>query len=119
MPVMLPVLDQQGQFRWIEPLECIDRRLEGAVWDCDGSMLNGKWKAFTVAGFGIAVVPQIGDLLPYELGWAPSWCSTAAAEVWAVQVILTQCPFPPQMRTDCMAIIATALAGTTVATHHP
>ena len=62
---------------------------------------------------------MLGDLLAYGLGCPPSWCATAAAaEAWAVQVIITLCPFAPQIRTDCMAIVTTALAGTTAATHH-
>ncbi len=35
-----------------------------------------------------------------------------------MQVVLEQCPFPPQIRTDCMALLATARSGTARATHH-
>ena len=62
---------------------------------------------------------QEGDLLAYGLGWPPTWCATAAAaEAWALQVVLENCPFPPQMRTDCMAILTTARSGSAQATHH-
>ena len=72
-----------------------------------------------MTGFGIAVVSKLGDLFAYGLGWPPSWCSmAAAADAWAVQVVLTECPFPLHMRTDCMAAITTALAGAKAATHH-
>ena len=102
--------DQRGQLRWLMPLRP-DQRFDDAVWYRDGSMLNGRWKALRATGFGIAVVSKQGDLLAYGLGCPPSWCSTAAAaEVWAVQVILTLCPFAPQMHTDCMAIITIAVA---------
>ena len=85
--------DQHGQFRWLMPVASDDQRLDDVVWYCDGSMLNGRRKAVKATGFGIAVVSKHGDLLAYGLGRPPSWCSTAAAaEVWAVQVILTLCP---------------------------
>ena len=79
------------------------------------------WKVdpIRVTGFGLAVVCKEGHLLAYGMGWPPTWCSTAAAaEAWALQVALTQCPFPPQLRTDCMALLTTARYGTTKATHH-
>ncbi len=72
-----------------------------------------------VTGFGIAVVSETGHLLTYGLGWPPSWCSTAAAaEAWALQVVIKFCPFPPQLRTDCMALLTTVSNGTAKATHH-
>ena len=93
--------------------------MDAAIWYCDGSMLNGRWEPLRFTGFGIAVVSDTGDLLAYGLGWPPSWCDTAAAaEAWALQVVLTLCPFPPQTRTDCMALLTTAKFGTASATHH-
>jgi hypothetical protein len=110
---------QEGEFRWLKPLDQDDHRIDDATWYCDGSMLNGKWSELRVTGFGIAVVSSEGDLLAHGVGWPPSWCATAAAaEVWAVQVVLAQCPFPPKIRTDCMSILTTAMAGTKAATHH-
>jgi hypothetical protein len=103
---------QQGEFTWLAEPDISDPRADQATWYCDGSMLHGKWKPLRVTGFGIAVVSQEGDLLAYGLGWPPTWCAiAAAAEVWALQVVLENCPFPPQMRTDCMAILTTARGG--------
>ena len=82
-------------------------------------MLLGKWRPLRVTGYGIAVVAADGSLLGYGLGWPPSWCTTAAAaEAWALSIVLTQVPFPPQLRTDCLALLHTARAGTRRATHH-
>ena len=79
--------DQHGQFRWLLQADPNDQRLHDATWYCDGSMLNGRWKAIRATGFGIAVVSMLGVLLAYGLGCPPSWCATAAAaEAWAVQV---------------------------------
>ena len=108
----------EGEFRWLaDPHnhpEC-----GSATWYFDGSMLLGKWKPLRCTGFGTAVVTPTGTLLGYGLGWPPSWCTTAAAaEAWALGVVLTQCPFPPQMRTDCMALLHTAKLGTAKAVHH-
>ena len=33
-------------------------------------------------------------------------------------VVVNQCPFVPPIRTDCHALLSTALAGTASATHH-
>ena len=110
---------QDGQFAWLVAPDHNDPCLTNATWYCDGSMLNGKWQALRATGFGIAVVSLEGDLLAYGLGWPPTWCSTAAAaEAWALQTVLRECPFPPQMRTDCMSLLTTARLGSAKATHH-
>ena len=58
-----------------------------------------------------------GDLLGFGRGTPPHWCTTAAAaEAWALQEVLAQCPFPPQMRTDCQALLATVTGGVQRAT---
>ena len=65
------------------------------------------------------MVSEQGDLLAYGLGWPPTWCSTAAsAEAWALHTVLDVCPFPPQLRTDCMALLSAAASGTARVTHH-
>ena len=63
--------DQHGQFRRLLEADPHDQRLLDAVWYCDGSMLNGRWKALRATGFGIAVVAISGDLLAYGLGCPP------------------------------------------------
>ena len=108
---------QDGQFRWLLEPNPNDPDLQEAVWYCDGSLLFGKHKEIRVTGFGLAVATKSGRLLGYGLGWPPSWCATAAAaEAWAMHTVLDLCPFPPQMRTDCLALLQTAQAGTSQAT---
>jgi hypothetical protein len=110
---------QHGTFQWLDQPSDDDPRLVDATWYCDGSLLDGKWKALRCAGFGIVVVSATGDLLGYGLGWPPSWCTTAAAaEAWALQFVVDYCPFVPAIRTDCQALVTTAASGTPSATHH-
>ena len=79
--------------------------------------VNVKWQMAGAASHWFRYRSFV--LLAYGLGWPPTWCTTAAtAEAWALQVVLQQCPFPPQMRTDCMSLLSTARAGTAKTTHH-
>ena len=108
----------EGDFRWITDPHS-NPEASKAIWYFDGSMLFGRCRLLRSTGFGIAVVSELGSLLGYGLGWPPSWCTTAAAaEAWALSVVLVQCPFPPQMRTDCLALLTTAQMGTHKALHH-
>ncbi len=108
----------EGEFRWIADPHS-SSEASSATWYFDGSMLLGKCKPLRTTGFGIAVVSTDGSLLGYGLGWPPFWCTTAAAaEAWALGVVLVQCPFPPEMRTDCLALLTTARMGTHKAVHH-
>jgi len=87
--------------------------MEEAVWYFDGSMLNGKWLPLRATGFGIAAVARDGQLLACGRGSPPHWCATAAAaEAWALLQVLRLLPFPPEMRTDCQALLHT-IHGTT------
>ncbi len=112
------IRDQSGEFSWLVSPHG-HASLDEAIWYFDGSMLMGKWRPFRVTGYGIAVVTTDGTLIGYGFGWPPSWCTTAAAaEAWALSTVLTQVPFPPQMRTDCLSLLHTAREGTSKATHH-
>ena len=94
-----------------------DQRLDEAIWYFDGSLLYGKWPELRCTGFGIVVVAADGELLAYGAGAPPNWCTTAAAaEAWALQEVLLTCPVPPQMRTDCQALLGTLRAGVEQAT---
>ncbi len=108
--VPAPVRQQEGSFRWLRhPGATEDSK---ATWYFDGSMLNGRWKPLRATGFGIAIVAPDGSLLGYGYGTPPHWCRTAAAaEAWALQVVLTSTPFPPSMRTDCLSLLRTAEGG--------
>ena len=106
--VPAPPSQGEGSFSWlVQPRETAE--LENAVWYFDGSLQHGKWRLFRSTGFGIIVVSHTGTLLGYGKGTPPHWCRTAAAaEAWALQVILAHCPFPPEMRTDCLSLLRTA-----------
>lgn len=109
IPVQRP--KQEGDFFWLLQPSLDDPAIDAAVWYFDGSMLNGKWLPLRSTGFGIAVVSKQGKLLGCGRGSPPHWCATAAAaEAWALQEVLAMLPFPPEMRTDCQALLKT-LAG--------
>ena len=92
---------QVGMFQWLAAPDGADPRLDTATWYCDGSLLDGRWNAIRTAGFGVAVFGVDGDLLAYGVAWPPSWRATAAsAEAWALQVVLENCPFSRDIRTD-------------------
>ena len=108
-----------GSFNWVVPLPDHLTGCSSITWYCDGSLVDGRWSAIRCSGFGLAAVTFEGDLVAYGLGWPPSWCDTAAsAEAWAMLTVLTHCPFVPPVRTDCQALLTTALAGNASATHH-
>ena len=115
LPAASPQID--SSFRWLfAPRETLE--LESATWYCDGSMLYGKWKAFRTTGFAIVVVARSGSLLGYGKGVPPHWCQTAAsAEAWALQVVMSLCPYPPAIKTDCLSLLRTAENGTQDAIH--
>ena len=117
--IAAPPFEQEGAFRWIAPLPVGHIGCGDTTWYCDGSLIDGRWKAIGCSGFGVAAVSSAGDLLAFGLGWPPSWCDTAAAaEAWAMFVVVNQCPFVPPIRTDCHALLSSALAGASSATHH-
>ena len=105
-----PPLGRAEWFTWlVEPPE---NTSEGCTWYLDGSMLDGEWFDFRAVGFAIVVVSATQDLLAYGHGCPPLWCNTAAAaEAWALATTLRLCPFPPHMRTDCLALLHTAQGG--------
>ena len=104
---------QTGEFTWVKRPDLDHPAVDKAIWYFDGSMLNGKWIPLRATGFGVAVVSTRGQLLGFGRGGPPHWCSTAAAaEAWALQEVLAMVPFPPHMRTDCQALLATLQCGT-------
>ena len=116
--VAAPPFEQDGAFSWIIPLPEHHTGCDNITWYCDGSLIDGRRNAIRCSGFGLAAVSSNDDLIAYGLGWPPSWCDTAAsAEAWAMLTVLAQCPFVPPIRTDCQALLTTALAGNASASH--
>jgi hypothetical protein len=115
--VPAPPPQADGHFSWlVEPRQT--EELSGATWYFDGSMIHGKWKSLRATGFGLVVVSKQGSLLGYGNGVPPHWCRTAAsAEAWALQTVVSLCPFPPEMRTDCLSLLRTAEHGSQDAVH--
>jgi len=107
-----PPINISGSFEWIrQPDEALALGQE-VCWHFDGSMLNGRWKPYRSTGFGLVVTGADGQLLAYGRGQPPHWCRTAAAaEAWALCSVVTQAPFVPSVRTDCLSLITTAAAG--------
>ena len=82
------------------------------MWYFDGSLFDGRWKPFRATGFGIVVTTVDGHLIGFGRGTPPSWCRTAAAaEAWALHVVLSLCPFAPAVRTDCLSLLRVAEEG--------
>ena len=113
-----PPRSDDGYFKWIVKPATDNYESASVCWHFDGSMLNGRWKSLRSTGYGIVLTLANGQLLGYGYGSPPHWCRTAAAaEAWALHQVLAQSEFVPCMRTDCLALIATAAAGVTRATN--
>ena len=112
-----PPANGNGTFVWLKaPSEALLAG-EEVCWHFDGSMLHGRWRPYRATGFGIVVTAGNGHLIAYGQGQPPHWCKTAAAaEAWALCNVVSQAPFLPSMRTDCLTLIATAAAGIARAT---
>jgi len=64
---------------------------------------------YRAVGFAVVVHSPSEGLVAYGGGHPPSWCKTAAAaEAWALHIILSMSVMPPNVRTDCMALLSTA-----------
>jgi hypothetical protein len=102
---------RQEWFQWtVSPPD--SEEADSFTWYLDGSLLDGEWVDYRAVGFGVVVVSMDGSLMGFGKGCPPTWCTTAAAaEAWALATTLSLTPFPPAMRTDCQALLATAQEG--------
>jgi len=90
---------------------------QSATWYTDGSLMMNNWATLRCTGFGVVVVSNEGKLLGYGYGSPPSRIATAAAaELWAIDFVISLNAFPPKMKTDCMSILTSARGGTIAAT---
>ena len=105
----------QGWFRWLVGLP--DELPDDVVFYIDGSWIDGPSKITGRAGFAIVVAVPDGELLAYAYGVPPCWaCSSAAAEAWALYMVLMATPSPPQVVTDCLGLLDTLERGRDAAT---
>ena len=86
-------------------------------WYTDGSMKFGKIWELRRTGCAIVVVSTANDLVAFGNAVPAPWVRTAAAaELWAVMLVLSMTPEPPPIVTDCLSILSAAAAGSRVAT---
>ena len=81
-------------------------------WYTDGSMKFGPIWELRLTGCAIVVVSTSGDLVAFGNAVPAPWVRTAAAaELWAVMLVLAYTIKPPQIITDCLSILSAATAG--------
>ena len=62
------------------------------------------------------MVSTDGVLLAFGFGRPPARCKTAAAaEAWALYIVLDENAFMPHVRTDCQSLLSAAMAGSAIA----
>ncbi len=87
------------------------------LWYTDGSMQHGPTWDLRRTGCGVVVVSRSGDLVAFGTAVPPgSMRTAAAAELWAVLLVLSVAIVPPDIRTDCMSILTAAASGSAKAT---
>ncbi|CAK0865594.1 unnamed protein product, partial [Prorocentrum cordatum] len=93
-----PPAQEEVAARWFTDPPDVTR--DDLVWNADGSMKFGPLWEIRRAGCGIAVVSDRGVR------------AAAAAELWAVSLVLTIALAPLRARADCQSILSVAAAGT-------
>ena len=110
-----PPLQTEVGFRWYTAPPDVTRT--DLTWYTDGSMKFGPQWELRRTGCAIVVVSAAGDLIAYGSAVPPAWVRTAAAaELWAVTLVLSLAAAPPEIRTDCRSILTAAAAGSARAT---
>jgi len=104
--LQVPAPAADGWFRW---LKAVPDSVSGElVYYIDGSLLDGPSRLFGRTGFAVVAVDRQGELRGYGHGVPPCWVRTAAAaEAWALYVVLRACPTFPRIITDCLGLVDT------------
>ena len=106
-----PPVQEEAAVRWIGAPPDVTR--SDLIWYTDGSLKYGSCWELRRTGCSLVVVSQDGDLVAYGHAVPPAWVrSAAAAELWAVMLVLLANPAPPPIVTDCLSILTTAIGGT-------
>ena len=105
-----PPRQQETTIHWFTDAPDVTR--DDLVWYTDGSMkFEAIWE-LRRTGCAIVVVSAAGDLVAFGNAVPAPWVRTAAAaELWAVMLVLTCCIQPPCIVTDCQSILTAAAAG--------
>ena len=117
LTVSLPIAEPQvptNGWRWLS--DPPDQNMENLTWVIDGSRRYASHWTLATTGCGVAVLDRDGKLIAYATATPPPWVKTAgAAEAWALLLTLKENPAPPNVITDCLALIHAARAGPTFA----
>ena len=82
-------------------------------WYTDGSQRYGVTWGLRHTGSAVVVVSVRGDLIAFGLAVPPPWVRTAAAaELWALLLVVRASGGLPAVTTDCLSLLTAAAAGT-------
>jgi hypothetical protein len=115
LDVVIPRPVADGWCEWLLPVP--DPTDPDLTYYIDGSLVDGPSKTTSRAGFAVVVVDAAGRLVGYAAGAPPAWAtSSAAAEAWAMLVVLQTAAAPPKVVTDCLGLLETLQRGREAAT---
>ena len=110
-----PLMQEETGVRWFT--DPPDTARDDLQWYTDGSMKFGPLWEFRRTGCALVAVSGSGDLVAYGNAVPPPWVRTAAAaELWAVLLVLSWATVTPRICTDCRSILTAAASGTAQAT---
>ena len=110
-----PPQQEEVALKWISDPPYVSR--SDLRWYTDGSQKYGNLWELKRTGCAVVVVSTAGDLVAFGHAIPPAWVRTAAAaELWAVMIVLMANLAPPVIVTDCLSILEAAKIGTTKTT---
>ena len=112
--VRRPEQQQETGIQWYT--EPPDATRSDLCWYTDGSMMFGPVWELHRTGCAIVAVSTSGELVAFGNAVPAPWVRTAAAaELWAVMLVLAYTIQPPRIVTDCLSILTAAAAGLALA----